>query len=74
MRVDVDRGVALHAAIAVRGHIRALRRDGVEPPAGLLALAEALQRHAEEASRERARELGRARSRRYRARKAGKAA
>jgi hypothetical protein len=72
MRVDVDRGVALHAAVAIRSHIRALRRDGVEAPAGLMDLAAALQRHAEGPKRRdeaRARELSRRRSAAYRERK-----
>jgi hypothetical protein len=43
MILDVSPVEALHLAVALRAHARQLRRDGVEAPRTLLALAEQLQ-------------------------------
>lgn len=46
MILDVTPAVALHLAVAARAHLRQLRRDGVEPPGEMLALADQLRSYA----------------------------
>jgi hypothetical protein len=71
MIVDVDDSIRAHVAVACRMLARQMRRDGFEPPAGLLALADEILRHAgDRDALTRQRALSAARSRSYRARQA----
>jgi hypothetical protein len=69
--IDLDPALAAHLKVALASHIRALKRDGIEPPPQLAALVDSLQRDAERDAAGRKRRLAAMRSRRYRARRRG---
>jgi hypothetical protein len=71
--IDLDAALVAHLRVALASHIRALRRDGVEPSPRLVSLVDELATvtQAERDAAVRRRKLAQARSRRYRARRRG---
>lgn len=72
--LELSQRQAAYLAIATRDHCRALRRDGIEPPADLTALADRLREAIRDESvtpGDRARRFARERQRRSRARRRG---
>lgn len=67
-----SQAVAAHAAVAIRAHMRGLRRDGMTAPDGLAELADDLLEFASDSDgRARQRRLSRERTHRSRDRKRG---